>query len=402
MRILAMTNLYPNPYQPLRATFNRDSLRILSERHAVQVIAPISWTDERRFRKAGAVPMPANRRVVMDNLTVDHPKYWYLPKAMRSWYGCFFQWSVQSAFQSALTEFKPDIVFAPWAYPDGWAAVRLARRAGLPVVLKVHGSDVLLAKDHRGRERGTAEALSRADGVVAVSDHLAARVRELGAKPERTTTIIDGVNLEVFCPGDREIAQKKLGLKPGTRHLLFIGSLAPVKGIDVLLEACTLLPSHLAPWELHLIGEGKMRAELVAQAKRAGLSDRVTFLDGRPHAELPDWFRAADVFVLASRSEGTPIVLLEASACGTPYVATTVGGVPAMAHLGTSRLVPPEDPKRLAEAIAGSLIESPSPVPGRARDRQMAVADLEAFLSRTLERHRTENGKQVARSGSIQ
>ena len=401
MRILVLTNLYPNPYQPFRATFSRNAFRMLAERHPVQVIAPISWTDERSFRKAGAVPLFPSRRMVTDGLTVDHPKYWYVPKVMRFWYGHFFQWSVRSVFQSALEEFKPDIIYTPWIYPDGWAAVRLARQAGLPVVLKALGSDVLLAKSHHGRERGTAEALSRADGVICVSENLAERVRQYGVHPERVLTIIDGVDTNVFCPGDRGTAQKKLGLKSGTRHLLFIGSLAPVKGIDVLLEACTHLPSQLAPWELHIIGEGKMRAELVAQTKRAGLSDRVIFHDGRPHSELPDWFRAADVFILASRSEGTPNVLLEASACGTPFVATTVGGIPAMAHLGTSRLVPPEDPKRLAEAIASSLLESPTAVPGRPRDRKVAMAELEAFLLNTLERHRMQNSKQVASLGSF-
>jgi glycosyltransferase involved in cell wall biosynthesis len=402
MRILALTNLYPNPFQPQRATFNRHSLRILSQRHAVQVIAPILWTDERNARKAGSVPMPATRRVLMDGITVDHPKYWYVPKAMRTWYGHFFQWSVQSAFRKALTEFKPDIVFSPWAYPDGWAAIQLSRQAGLPVVLKIHGSDVLLVKNHRGRVRGTTQALNQADGVVTVSGHLGERILQLGVNPERMKTIIDGVDLEVFRPGDRGAAQKKLGLTAGTRHLLFIGSLAPVKGIDVLLEACAQLPTHLAPWTLHLIGEGKMRAELAAQAERAGLSDRVIFHGGRAHAELPDWFRSADLFVLASRSEGTPNVLLEAAACGTPFVATTVGGIPAMANLGTARLVPPEDPKRLAEAIAISLLESPSAAPGRPRDRQMAVNELEAFLLHTLERHRSCNNLQLANSGSIQ
>ncbi len=402
MRILALTNLYPNPYQPNRATFNRHSLRLLAEHHTVQVIAPILWTDERNARRAGAPPLPRDRRVVQDGLTVDHPRYWYTPKSLRSWYGHFFLWSVRSAFRKVVNEFRPDLVFTPWAYPDGWAAIRLAYRAGLPVVLKVLGSDVRLVDDFRARERGTAEALSRAQGVVAVSQDLATRAVQLGANPDRVTVIIDGVDRTKFCPGGQEAARAKLGLAPGTRHLLFVGNLVHIKGLDVLLTALTQLPEGIAPWELHIIGEGNLRGPLVEQAAASGLANQVRFHGGRPHAELPDWFRAADLFVLPSRSEGTPNVLLEAAACGTPFVATTVGGIPAIAHLGASRLVPPTDPVQLATAIAGALV-APPPKPAEGpRDSHETAADLAEFLMKTLDRSRSRHIPQVAGPSPVQ
>jgi glycosyltransferase involved in cell wall biosynthesis len=74
---------------------------------------------------------------------------------------------------------------------------------------------------------------------------------------------------------------------------------------------------------------------------------------------LPDWYRAADVFVLPSRSEGVPNVLLEAMACGRPFVATRVGGIPEIAHLGRGRLVPPGDVRSLTIAVRESLANSP-------------------------------------------
>ncbi|MEO2089254.1 MAG: hypothetical protein ABGY75_07125 [Gemmataceae bacterium] len=133
MRVLAMTNLYPNPYQPHRATFNRHQFRLLNDRHPVQVIAPIAWTDELKARRAGQPPLPTDRRVTHDGLTVDHPRYLFPPKVGRRWYGHFFRAAVGPAFRRAVTEFRPDVVFTPWAYPDGWAAGWLARVAGLPV-----------------------------------------------------------------------------------------------------------------------------------------------------------------------------------------------------------------------------------------------------------------------------
>jgi glycosyltransferase involved in cell wall biosynthesis len=381
MRILALTNLYPNPFQPQRATFNRHQFRLLNERHPLRVIAPILWADERRARRAGAPPLPPGRRVVHDGITVDHPRYWYTPKVLRGMYGRFFLWSVRRTFRAVADEFRPDLVLASWAYPDGWAAVRLAHQLGLPVVLKIHGSDVRLAGTWAGRLDGTAEALRRADGVVAVSQDLADRAIELGADPGWTRVVVNGVDRETFSPGDRAAARAAVGWRADVRHLLFVGNLMPVKGVDVLLDACTRLAERVGAWELHLVGDGEMRGRLAGQADRAGIADRVRFHGIRPHDELPDWFRAADLVVLASRSEGIPNVLLEAAACGTPFVATRVGGVPEIADQGACRLVPPEDPEQLAAAIADVLANPPpAPVQGP-RDRREAAEDLADFLS---------------------
>src|SRR5689334_9793120 len=98
MRVLTVTNLYPNPFEPARATFNRQQVRALAARHAVQVISPISWTEELAARRAGAPPLPAGRRVTCDGITVDHPRYLYTPKLFRGRYGQFYRQSVAGAF----------------------------------------------------------------------------------------------------------------------------------------------------------------------------------------------------------------------------------------------------------------------------------------------------------------
>jgi glycosyltransferase involved in cell wall biosynthesis len=386
MRILVLTNLYPSPFQPNRATFNRHAARLLAELHPVRVIAPILWTEERAALRAGQEPVPASRRIVFDGLTVDHPRYWYTPKVLRSQYGRFYLWSVKRAFQAAVAEFQPDIVLAPWAYPDGWAAVRLGHAAGIPVVIMIHGSDVRLVGQSGGRRKRTAEALSRADGVIAVSQDLADRAADLGADPAGIRVIIDGVNREAFCPGDRAAARARLGLRTDARHLLFVGSLDPIKGLDILVAACSRLPSSLGDWELHLVGEGGMRKQLAQQAASLGLSDRVRLHGPHPHADLPDWFRAADVFILPSRSEGTPNVLLEAAASGTPFVASAVGGIPDIAPLGRSILVPPEDADQLAEGIALALEKPPAQPAIGPRDRRQAVAEMAEFLGMIRQR----------------
>lgn len=387
MRVLALTNLYPTPYHPTRAPFNRHQFRLLAERHPVRVIAPVLWTDELAARRQGKGRLPAGRRVELDGLTVDHPRYWYTPKLLRGQYGRFFRWSVQATFARAVREFRPDLVFAPWAYPDGWAAVKLAREAGLPAVVQVHGSDVRQLDEYPDRTDGTAAALRRADGVIAVSQDLADRIVGMGVDRERVRVVVDGVDQKVFRPGDQAAARQQLGLAEGVQHLLSVGNLVPVKGMDVLVAACGRLPADPArPWQLNVVGGGPEAARLAAQAGSAGIADKVRFHGIRPHGELPAWYHAADLFVLASRSEGVPNVILEAAACRVGIVATRVGGVPEVAHLGATTLVPPEDPAAMASAIAGALARPPAFPADGPRDRREAVADAAAFLEEVVGR----------------
>jgi glycosyltransferase involved in cell wall biosynthesis len=362
-----ITNLYPNPLNPYRAPFNRQEFRSLAERHEVSVISPIAWTDELQAARAGKRLRGARRRVDEGGIDVIHPRYVFTPRAFRSWYGEFFRASVRRSFEEAVASFRPELVYAPWAYPDGWAAVQLAREAGLPVVLKVHGSDIRLVADHPDRIPGTREALVSADAVVAVSRDLAERVVALGAAPNRVRLIYGGIDTSLFHPGPRDEARARLGLRPDGPVLLFVGNLVAVKGVDVLIQAVSrLIVGGMRP-TCYLIGQGPLGPTLDRQALRLGIADRVHRLGPLPLERLPDWYRAADLLVLPSHSEGLPSVLSEAVACGTPYVATRVGGVPEIAHLGCGRLVPPGNAAALALAIL-EAIEDPSPRVASSRD----------------------------------
>jgi glycosyltransferase involved in cell wall biosynthesis len=386
MRILTLTNLYPNPYQPSRATFNRQQLRVLAEGHDVQVIAPVAWTDELLARHAGEPPLPKGRRTSLDGLKVDHPRYYFTPKFGRRWYGRWFEMSAAATFDRVVEELRPDVVFAPWAYPDGWAAVRLGRRHGLPVVVKCHGSDILLLDQHPSRRTPTIEAVCRADGVVAVSRNLGDQLLHLGVQPEKVRTIVDGVDLQRFRPGDKSEARTRVGLGDGPPTVLFVGNLVPVKSVDTLIAACARLRQSGFAHRLAIVGDGPLRGELARQAEQMKVSDCVSFLGVRPHDELPDWFRAADLFVLPSRSEGIPSVLLEASGCETPWVATAVGGIPEIASFGRSALVKPDAPEELAEAIRAALLDPPSQPRSGPRSQTDSVAELADFLQSVLDR----------------
>jgi len=357
MRILVVTSLFPNPYRPILAPFNNSQFRALVHRHPTTIISPVAWTDELAGRLRGAPPLPYGRRIVRDGIIVDHPRYLHTPRILRSLYGRYFRRSIRRTFDRALVEFVPDIVLGSWAYPDGWAAEDLGHRAGLPVAIQVHGCDVLTCAP--ALKRRTVKALGRADAVLAVSRDMRAKVVDLGIDPSKVHLLEQGVDSEMFSPGNRIEARGRLGVPADGKILLWVGRIVPVKGLDVLIEACAELLRRRADFHLYLVGEGPTRALLEAGSRALGLSDHVHFVGSRSNDQLPDWYRAADLTLLPSRSEGLPNVLRESLACGTPFVASDVGGVSEIAEGDVGRLVAAGDSTALADQIDRSLREAP-------------------------------------------
>jgi glycosyltransferase involved in cell wall biosynthesis len=363
INVIALTTLYPNSAQPHRAPFNRHQLRLLASRTPVRVIAPVG------FRS----PKPSLRSTTLDEITVDHPTFYYPPGFALGWHGHAYFHSVRRMFQRAVREFRPDVVFAPWAYPDGWAAVRLASRHRLPVVIQVHGSDIKLLADYPAKQAATVSALMAATSIVAVSGDLARDVAALGVPSERITVNYDGIDPELFHPGDRAKAKAIIGESEAKPIVLFVGNLVPVKAVHRLVDAVAGLPVRTI-----IVGAGPLRDRLELLAK--SLAVDIRFTGSIALEALKSYYQAANVFVLPSESEGVPNVLLEASACGTPWVASDVGGIPEIAHLGRSTLVPRGDVESLRSAIVAAIsLPAVTTIPPQ-RLRTDAVADLHNIL----------------------
>ena len=379
MRVLALTNLYPNPYQPHRAPFNRQQFVALAREHEVQVIAPIAWTGEWTARARGAAALAGDGLRPTDGIAVHHPLYAFTPKVLRGLYGRFLVRSVRECFMDVWHRFRPHVVLGCWAYPDGWAAVHLAREVGLPVAIKVHGSDVLTVGNHPARRRRTIQALAGADAVVAVSRDLAAHTVAMGVAPTRVHVVYNGIDRSAFFPGSRDAARRELGIASSGPLVLFVGNLVPVKGLDVLIDALALVAAGGGDVRCAIAGDGPLRSELRSRIKALRLEERVRLAGQVPQGRLPQWYRAADLVVLPSRSEGVPNVLLEAAACGTPCIASRVGGIPEI--LRPEALVPPGDPGALADRLRAFLIargQAPAPArdPGSWTDSARALATV--------------------------
>ena len=185
-----------------------------------------------------------------------------------------------------------------------------------------------------------------ADAVVAVSDQIAAQlVRRHGIKPDRTVVIANALY--------RPAPPNKWPERSAPRAGPVIGAVCRLhrdKGVDVLLAAMALIARRHAEVHTVVVGDGPHGGRLKRSTRTLGLSDRVTFLGATPAARslLPSF----DLLVVPSRTEGSPLIVLEAMAAGVPVVASRVGGIPDQIRHGVEGLlVPADDPLALADAI---------------------------------------------------
>jgi glycosyltransferase involved in cell wall biosynthesis len=355
MQILFITNAFPNPLQRTKGTYNLQLARGLAQEHTVRVIAPIQWTDEWQGRRKGQGSLNRERCEQIDGMEVHYPRYYYTPKILRAQYGWFFWQSVRRTGRRLLAAQRPDVILGYWAHPDGEAVVRLARQAQIPAAMVVGGSDVLLLTSDASRRRCVLRILEAMDAVVTVSGDLKAKLVGFGIDAQKIHTMSRGVDRERFAPGDRSEARRRLHIPADAKVLVWVGRMVPVKGLDILLDACAKLKERGVGFHLYLVGDGPLQSALEAQVQSGGLSSAVTFVGSVLHEQLADWYRAADYTVLTSHSEGVPNVLLESLACGTPFVASRVGGILELAKDACNRLVPPGDPEVLADALVKAL-----------------------------------------------
>ena len=256
-----------------------------------------------------------------------------------------------------------------------WVAARL----GLPTVTTVHGPSKTGGIKGAFFEWLQRRNYRRFDAVVAVSESLRQQTVADGVSPKRVHLIPNAWSGREKLLS-REAARQALELNPARTVVGWVGRMIAVKGADVFLEALSLLPEP-RPTAV-IIGYGPEEAELRASAERLGIASSVKF-----YTEIRDagrYFRAFDTYVLSSRSEGLPIVVLEAIAATTPIVATRVGGVPEVLDVDTALLVRSEDSSSLADAIALSLHDRDSAL-RRARRAAMELDGRHAigpFLDR--------------------
>lgn len=252
-----------------------------------------------------------------------------------------------------------------------------ARLARVPRVVVTEHSDAKLRASPGLRRRAMRLARS-IDAVTVIHPRLRDYVvQELCMPADHVHTIANGVDTGKYRPLDLDQA-RSTQIGPEEMVIGCVARLHPDKDHMNLLEAFSLLPAGTA--RLLLVGEGLERSRLEARVHALGLSHRVEFLGER--ADIASLMPQFDCLVLASRTEGLPLVLIEAMACGVPCVATAVGGVPDLLSPDAGIVVPPGNPGALAEALDGLRLDPQRRAHLASRSRSLAVSryDMEKMV----------------------
>ena len=364
IRTLLFSSLYPSSVRPGHGIFVETRLRELlkSGRIQTRVVSPVPWFYSTDLRHGQYSLMARTvRREDYHDIDVSHPRYLLPPKVGMTIAPISMAIGALPAIRRLQREgFDFDLIDSHYYYPDGVAAAIIAAWLRKPFVVTARGTDLnLIAAAHALPRKMIQWTARRAEASIGVSTALANIVRSWGLPPDRVLVMRNGVDLDRFVPIPPSEARRELALT-GSPILLSVGHLVELKGHHIAIEALAqLLVNHPAA-KLVLIGEGPERQNLQSLATRLGIAASVIFAGAIPNKQLSQWYSAADCLVLASSREGWPNVLLESMACGTPVVATRIGGTPEVVSEGVSGLlVDQRNPARFASIVLKLLATYP-------------------------------------------
>ena len=358
--LLTISNLYPRPDELRRGLFNAQLFAAMSKQMDIRNICLVpEWKIWRRK------DISKWQNSCDPKLETYYIPYFYMPVVGRnySWMHCLDSLTQQKdLFEQCET------VLATWLYPDGVAAVEMARMSKKSVWLKVHGSDRFHLQNSV-RRRLILRACEYAEGVICNAEFMKSELVKLGMPRGKVHVVQNGVDTSLFTLRDKKQAVMRLHEKgyaevlkkitdSRSEVILFVGHLVDIKGADLLLAAFAKLRQNEVDVSRHLIiiGDGGRKKSLQAQAVRLGVDDSVSFLGDCAHGEVASWMNVADCLCLPSRSEGMPNVVFEALVSGLPVVATDVGDCRSvLCDESLARVVGTDDHHALAKGLSELL-----------------------------------------------
>ncbi len=360
MKILTFTTLFPNHRQPFYSLFVRERIKVLAELCDVWVVAPVPWFPpvkffgERYYNFSQVIKYEKQ-----GDLDVFHPRYVTIPRIFKYLDGFFMFISLFIFIRQMKKDFSFDLIDAHWAYPDGYAAGCLAKRLNVPYTVTVRGSDINVFAKERLRGKLIIRSLMKADRIICVSKALQNNLLKVGIPLEKTEVAENGVDYQKFYPVQKCEARKYLKLPDNGHIILSVGYLHEIKGFHLIIEAMkTLQYETNQPIYFFVIGEDDQsfyKDFMYSKIAENHLQDNVFFAGPKKPEELKYWYSASDIFCLASSREGCPNVVLESLSCGTPVVATKVGGIPEIISDQELGILVERDVENIRKGIRSAL-----------------------------------------------
>ena len=266
------------------------------------------------------------------------------------------KWAMKTMTTAIRHRKSISITHAHYVFPSGVFSLLLKKLFKIPYIVTAHGGDIERMAKKSARIRSWTELiLQESDHVIAVGPVLAEQIEtEFHIPKDKITICSMGVNRQVFRPGDKTEARKTLGLEADAFTYLFVGNVIKQKGIEELLMAFEKVQKE-TDRKVKLIIIGSRRDVSFIDSIQPFVDGDVQFVDPQPQPQLVKWFQASDIFVLPSHLEGFGLVALEAIACGTPVIASRVGGLVSLLGDGAGHLVEPKNAPDLAAEMLRAL-----------------------------------------------
>lgn len=355
MKLFILSTLYPNAAYPLTGLFVARRLEAL-KRHRpdfdITVCAPVpffpfaGYLSETYRRRAGL----SDKAYEKDGLTVFHPRFFNIPRiGSGSAAENLSQTAAKYLKRYIAAKGRPDLLVAEYFFPDAPAVAFLSKKFNIPFIATARGSDITHFGEMPALRKKMVTASETSAGLLSVSEDLAKDMTRIGMEADKITILRNGVDTDLFQPTPSDI-RKRIGVKT-EKLLLSVGHLVERKGHHLIIEALTRLPDV----SLVIIGDGTDRGLCEKAIEKNGLRDRIFLVGAKPPEELPAYYSAADLFILASAREGRANVLGEAAACGVPLCATDIQGVREFIHAETGRIITARTPERIAKTVSEAL-----------------------------------------------
>lgn len=332
MNVLALSYLFPNKRSPNYGIFVYNRLNAVNHFCNVKVIAPIPWFPFhwyiRQYKQLKDVPFQEKHV----SLETYHPRFFIIPKFFKWMDGVFYLIGTGKKILSIHKNFNVDIIDVHWVYPDIITGYLFSKLLKKPIVVTIRGKEAICFGEKSFRKKIIDNFLCRVDRIVCLSQELADIAVKIGTDRNKISVISNGVDIDTFKPLDKISCRKDLDLPENNKIILSVGTLIEGKGFHKIIACMPNLIKKYPDILLYIVGSvgpaGNFKKEIVSLVDALGLQKNVLLVGARPNSELRKWYNAADLFCLATKSEGSPNVVLEALSCGCPVIASSVGGIP--------------------------------------------------------------------------
>ncbi|MAO65620.1 MAG: hypothetical protein CL666_11535 [Balneola sp.] len=349
MAIQIVSHIYPTKHDPSSGIF------IQREAHLVQVFSEI----ELHIPSVIATPFQSqfyrSHRPVEENFPVHRFKYLSIPKRK---FPKLTQKFLSSGLLHSLQNSNTSLVHLHWLFPGALSAPAL-KKAGYKVVLTIHGGDWYSNVIKNKLNDILEKSLHACDHIITVGKQLKSDIISVyPTLSDKITHVPHAIDTQKFLPSESKVeSQNQLGWNTSKIHILSVGNLFKVKGVDLLIEAFSHL-TNKGDLHLHLVTprkDHKLMEQVYSFIKNHSLGNKITFYESMSEDELIPFYQAADLFVSASLKEGFGLAIAEAAACGTPVLATRSGGPEEIITPALGQLIEPGNADLLATSIAQIL-----------------------------------------------